>query len=111
MRFGGGMEKKTVNIGGLLFTIKYYKKFPKNILDDLGKDTIGYCDWSKQEIGILFRENRQLEALILFHEIGHAAADSVKTKNGLANENFAKPFFQIFFGALVDIGLISPKLI
>ncbi len=98
-----------INIGGLPFKIRYFKVLPKKLKDELGKDTMGYCDWGNKEIGIVLNKRGSLNKLTLFHEIGHAVADSIKVNNALANEIFARPFFQFFFGALIDAGLISLK--
>ncbi len=96
-----------ISIGGMPFKVKYFKEFPKALIAELGEGLAGYCDWPNQEIGVLLHgKNATLDKLTLFHEIGHAVADSIKVNNGLANETFAKPFFQFFFGALIDAGLI-----
>ncbi len=102
-------KNQQVSIAGMPFKIKYFKKLPFRLKEELGEDTIGYCDWGNQEIGIVIHKSKFMNELSLFHEIGHAVADSIKGNNGLANESFAKPFFQLFFGALVDAGFIQLK--
>ena len=98
-----------INIGGLPFRIRYFKVLPRKLKDELGENTMGYCDWSNQEIGVVLNKKSSINQLTLFHEIGHAVADSIKVHNALANETFARPFFQFFFGALIDAGLINLK--
>jgi hypothetical protein len=96
---------KTVEVGGKTFKIKIYKKIPKNILAELGM-VAGWCDWDDSILGLIEKYARR-DNLTLFHEIGHAAADAVKATNTMTNENFARPFFAIFYGALKQIGMIK----
>lgn len=99
---------RKLNIGGVPFKIKYYEELPKSIRTELGENVAGYCDWYHREIGLVTHgKDKLMDKMVLFHEIGHAVADSIKANNGLANENFAKPFFQFFFGALIEAGIIS----
>ncbi len=97
-------KKKTIEVGGRTFKIKRYKVVPKNVFKELGH-CAGWEDWNGREIGLV--EKYAADGLTLFHEIGHAAADSVKANNSMQNENFARPFFAIFYGALKDAGLIK----
>jgi hypothetical protein len=95
---------KTIEIGGVTFKIKVYKRCPKDVRDELG-EVSGWCDSANKEIGIILK---YADDLTLFHEIGHAAASIVRTNSPLDNETFARPFFAIFFGALKSSGLVRP---
>lgn len=96
---------KTLEVGGKTFKIKVYKKMPKDVLEELG-ECAGWCDWEKGVLGLIEGHCNQ-DNLTLFHEIGHAAADSVRANNPLLNETFARPFFAIFYAALRNVGLIK----
>ena len=96
---------KVVDIGGQPFSIKIYKKVPKDIQEELGA-VAGWCDWDNKILG-LKQCHADRDYLTLFHEIGHAAADATKADNPIGNETFARPFFAIFFAALKSAGLIK----
>jgi hypothetical protein len=95
---------RKIDIGGRNFKVKVYKKQPKDIIEELG-ECAGWCDWVVGIIGIVDRSGEN--TLTLFHEIGHAAADSVKANNPLSNETFARPFFAVFYAALKEAGMIK----
>jgi hypothetical protein len=96
---------KTLEIGGKTFKIKMYKKMPKDVHKELG-DCAGWCDWEEGVLGLI-EKYCDKDNLTFFHEIGHAAADVVKSNNALLNEAFARPFFAIFYAALRSAGLIK----
>jgi hypothetical protein len=98
-----GLRPKSIKIGGVQFTVKYYKHVPRDIKKELG-EVAGWCDSANKTLGIVTKYS---DPLTLFHEIGHAAADVVRATNALSNENFARPFFAIFFAALQDSGFIK----
>lgn len=97
--------KKTVEVGGRIFNIRMYKKMPKDTFEELG-NCGGWCDWENSELGLI-EDQCKKDDLVLFHEIGHAAADATRANNPLLNETFARPFFAIFYAALRNVGLIK----
>ncbi len=99
--------KKTIDIGGRVYKIKRVKRMPKKLEEELGP-CVGWECWEKKEIGLVGEYGD--DGLTLFHEIGHAAADSVKAVNVIQNETFARPFFAIFYMALKDAGMIKTKI-
>jgi len=92
----------TIEIGGQLYKVKHYKRVPKVILKELGSVS-GWCDSAKKILGIV---EEYADPLTLFHEIGHACADTVRANNALNNEAFARPFFAIFYAALKNAKLL-----
>lgn len=96
---------KTLEVGGKTFKVRVYKEIPKDIQEELGS-VAGWCDWDNAILGLIEKHSAR-DNLTLFHEIGHAAADAVRAGNALTNENFARPFFAIFYAALKDIGMIK----
>jgi hypothetical protein len=94
--------KRRIEVGGREYKIKIYKRIPKDVFKELG-DISGWCDHNRGVIGLIKPYDK---SDVLFHEIGHAAADTVRSTNPLANESFARPFFSIFFAALKSAGLI-----
>jgi hypothetical protein len=95
---------KKIEVGGKILDIKILKKMPKDVEEEIGPSE-GWCDWNNRMICLIEQYTKQDNSL-LFHELGHAAADCTKVPNPMSNETFARPFFAIFYAALKNAGLL-----
>lgn len=96
----------TVDIGGLLFKIKYPISLSEELLKELGKDVVGYCDWKKREL-VVVREWAKVDEMTLIHEIVHAIFSSLDPTSKAGKETIVRPFSQMLYGALKSIGMIK----
>jgi hypothetical protein len=104
-RFNG----KTVEIGGILYQIKY-KKHISNSNKDI--ETKGDIDFNKRIINILKRMASSEKISTLIHELIHGSLETVipadvSAKFAEIEELIVNPFSRVLTGALRSAGLLK----
>ncbi len=98
--------KKTVEISGVIYKIKFPKKITAVKPSKKGHDELlGCINHDKREISI--EKNRNDIPWIMFHELCHGTLECMDEEKLDNDETFVKAFSRILYGAVKSVGMFK----